>query len=209
MVKRLLRPIAFVAIINLLFLFFAESAARLLLWTVSSDSKALAYGLDPDNLVHVQDLSEFQISFYRLDAGRRGNAATTRPTADRFESLAFAFGGSTTAGFNCSSTASSWPAELSALSPSLRVANFGRDGTNSGFAYRALAGALSNQRPDIVFWANRVNETDIITHGPNRNAERLAKVFPDLVSRRNENALYFGHHHRARRASGRAPSRNR
>ena len=108
---------------------------------------------------------------------------------------AFAFGGSTTAGRQCSAKASSWSSELAALVPGLAILNFGVPGGESDRSltrlrmelrqsqsdfpllagiqreeiYRAMSSAsrekLARSAPDLVFWANWINERNTIFEG--------------------------------------------
>ena len=109
---------------------------------------------------------------------------------------AFAFGGSTTAGRHCSGDSSSWVAELAVLKPGLFFLNFAVPGSNTerslGQLRRELAQEnsdfvllatmhrpelaadlsaadrekLARPAPDLVFWANWINERNAMFSGP-------------------------------------------
>ncbi len=107
---------------------------------------------------------------------------------------AFAFGGSTTAGRHCSMASSSWPSELAALVPGLAIINYAVPGSNTDRAldrlelelaqatsdFPLLASVrrpafyeslnpeerrkLENPVPEILFWANWINERNVLMH---------------------------------------------
>jgi len=107
---------------------------------------------------------------------------------------AFAFGGSTTAGKHCSLASSSWPAELAAMVPGLAVINYAVPGTNTDRALERMEmelrqaksdfpvlarvkrpvfweslsleerRALETPAPEIMFWANWINERNVLMH---------------------------------------------
>lgn len=115
---------------------------------------------------------------------------------------AFAFGGSTTAGRHCSGAASSWPSELALLVPGLAIANFAVPGTNSERSldslrielsqtvsdldllaqvkrpefFSALDGEerdqLASAAPDLVLWANWINERNVLVQGSQVHFDR-------------------------------------
>ena len=118
---------------------------------------------------------------------------------------AFAFGGSTTAGRHCSGGSSSWPAELATLNPGLAVLNYAVPGSNSDRSLERLRLELSQSTsdfavvagvrrpeyfasldseqksklnrpvPDLVFWANWINERNVMAQAGHALRERVGR----------------------------------
>lgn len=185
-----------IVLANLLLLLVAEGATRLMMFAATGDGFAFRYGFDPDVRVQVFQLSSLSFAFHREGAPSGQKAPpSTKPAdaASREQLTVWAFGGSTVHGHHCSTSASGWPEEISRLSPRYRVVNFGRQGTNTDFAYRQLASALRHGRPDVVLWGERPNEWDVVAFGLDRNLERLRGVFPERVNNPSGTALVFAH----------------
>lgn len=104
------------------------------------------------------------------------------PTFKDKRITAWAFGGSTTAGYNFDKKASSWPEELERLIPSqLQITNFGENGFSSDQSIDKIRQLLKKQpAPDVVFWANWANESDVLYFVMDRNYEKLSQKFSEL-----------------------------
>lgn len=185
------KSIFFAAIVTAIYLVLAEVVARVVFAALAGSGLPLIYGLDRE----IRYMEEGRLRdpvFYRdcygCGDGAPGKveAAVGKGPPPPARRLVYAFGGSTTRGRNCAPEASSWPEELAALRPDLEVVNFGRNGTNSDYAFGALEAALAQRIPDLVLWANWVNELDIVFTGPERNRERLARRFGALLGAREE-----------------------
>jgi hypothetical protein len=111
---------------------------------------------------------------------------------------AWAFGGSTTAGRNYSADASSWPEELEKLAPDrLRIVNHGENGFSSDQSIDKIKRLLKSEpAPQVVFWANWVNESDVLYFVMDRNYEALARKFPELGSPELRQKLWSRNAHR-------------
>jgi len=154
--------------------FILEFCFRVFLSAISGNILAFNYGLNDNIEIQVFDLSDLKIRVVNNNLINDKTPKTELKTVSGEKKELWAFGGSTTAGYNCSNQSSSWPEELEKIeSHSIKVINFGRDGTNSDFAYIELLAALQNNRPDWVLWANRANETDPIYGGFKRNKDKI------------------------------------
>jgi hypothetical protein len=184
------KSLLFILVITLSYVLLAEVVARLVFAVFAGSALPLAYGVDRE-IKFMSDSTLRHPVFYRDCedcAGEPRPADEERASGER--QLAFAFGGSTTYGANCSPSASSWPDELDALG-GLRVVNMGRNGTNSDYAVAALQAVLSEHSPDVILWANWINELDILYEGPKRNQEKLAERFGGRLAARADD--FAGH----------------
>lgn len=175
------KSVLFTLIIVLSYVLLAEVVARVVLAGLAGSALPLAYGIDGEIKLIEHNTLRHPI-FYR-DCGDCADEIRPARVPGAGDRLAYAFGGSATWGWNCSPSASSWPDELDALGE-LRVKNMARNGTSSDYAVSALQAGLAEQTPDVVFWANWINELDILYEGPRRNGEKLAERFPDKLSGR-------------------------
>jgi hypothetical protein len=186
--KQVFKTSLFTVICLAMAIAFIELIGRSAIAVYSRDLSSFLYGIQDNLKVRSQDR---KITFYRIDSGTRKDPkpdSTKDSRSDRVTTLA-AFGGSTTRGFNCSKNASSWPEQLEILLNSdaslkgtpFKVLNFGADGTNSDYAVDQLPLANANGRLEYVFWANFVNESDILFTGPKRNLEVLGRQFPEIL----------------------------
>jgi hypothetical protein len=82
----------------------------------------------------------------------------------------FIFGGSTSDIACKKENNTSWANELNKINLSVNIKNFAKSGTNSDFAINSLISSYNkNIIPDIILWANFVNESDVLTFGFKRN----------------------------------------
>ena len=155
-----------------------EIMSRVFLSTLVGNFIPIKYGFNKDIKIQVYDLSELKIRVVNDNINTSTISNNFIDTNNK--KVLWAFGGSTTAGYNCSNKSSSWPEELQKLDPaSIEVINFGRNGTNSDFAFIELLAALQNEKPDWVLWANRVNETDVIYNGLGRNKNKFDSTYSE------------------------------
>ena len=188
--KKLKNTINIISMFIILF-FVIEFFFRIFISILVGNSLSFSYGLNNDIKIQIFDLSELKIrvvnnNFYNNTIYSNEIKNTTEEKLELW-----AFGGSTTAGYNCSNKSSSWPEELEKIDPkALKVINYGRNGTNSDFAYIELLAALQNDVPDWVLWANRVNETDVISSGLKKNKHKIL-LGDNKVKNYNNIKLYF------------------
>jgi hypothetical protein len=187
------RQSVFLAIVLLLFFMLLEGTLRGGIAIQNGSLLSLWYGLDADLSVDVRSLRRLKVEFHRSTLAV-DVAALQPPPSDLGkiqEATLWAFGGSTTEGGACGQS-SSWPAALQELLPNSRVVNYGRSGRNSDYSYTRLLGLLATgERPDVVLWANRVNETDVISLGPGLNQAALVARFPYLHQLKSQAGIVF------------------
>lgn len=95
------------------------------------------------------------------------------------------FGGSTTYGFNCDNTFSSWPEELERIlnddtSMKCQVLNFGESGANTDRMVELLP-FVKLEKVGFALWANFINESDILSTGNMKNFDVLSENFSDVL----------------------------
>lgn len=185
--------------ITLLFFIFLEIFAKGVFLFISGDIWSFTYGLDRKvqvlatgrTLAFTAAKRHIRYRFYRVqetlsEIQHQASSSVSKPIRwEGQKKLIYAFGGSTTAPFDCHGLISSWPDELNKIHNGIEVINYGAGGSNSDLAITVLEISLQERIPDVVFWANLVNETDIIAFGPERNLEILNNEFPDVVSQYN------------------------
>lgn len=170
----------------LVMLSLLELTAKMVLIVGTGSPAAFMHGLDSDTRIDINSLPRLDFSLIRL-TDRQGKAApaivpvTVAPTPGK-RPLVYAFGGSTTEGRSCGSTASSWPEQLNLLRSDLEIVNHGKSGSSSDDAIRWLSLALQKRTPDVVLWANWINERTFLSLSPGRNLQELSKTYPDLLA---------------------------
>lgn len=192
MVKNIYLKNTIQIVLMFIILFFViEIFFRIFISILVGNSLSFSYGLNNDIKIQIFDLSELKIrvvnsNLYNNTIYSNGIKNTTEKKLKLW-----AFGGSTTAGYNCSNKSSSWPEELEKIDPeAFKVINYGRNGTNSDFAYIELLAALQKDVPDWVLWANRVNETDVIFSGLKKNKHQIL-LSDSEIKNYNNIKLYF------------------
>ena len=105
--------------------FVIEIFFRIFISILVGNSLSFSYGLNNDIKIQIFDLSELKIrvvnnNFYNNTIYSNEIKNTTEEKLELW-----AFGGSTTAGYNCSNKSSSWPEELEKIDPkALKVIKF-------------------------------------------------------------------------------------
>tara|TARA_Y100000992_G_scaffold286685_1_gene238809 strand:- start:68 stop:1093 length:1026 start_codon:yes stop_codon:yes gene_type:complete len=155
-----------------------ELGSRLIVYSASKDINIFFYGFKKNISFQIRDLSNlnFEIIDYEVkpinNLQKKNNFNKTN---------LWAFGGSSSDIACKKNNNTSWPSELENINNKYIVKNFARSGTNSDFALNSLLSNLySNKKetPDIILWANYVNETDVLTFGfkNNKNLENKIKI---------------------------------
>jgi len=182
-----MRAAAALVVANAAVVLTAEFLVRLAVAIASQSLQPFAYGFNRD-LALAFDMQRITTPrVYDRGAPDRRYLSASDSGAPRApenpEMHVAAFGGSTTAGYSCSSAASSWPDELGKVRPEWRVANRGLSGTNSDVAFDQLQILLQrDEAPDLVLWANWINEVDVAFVGLRSNRQWIELVRPDLAS---------------------------
>ncbi|UCE06675.1 MAG: hypothetical protein JSW07_01130 [bacterium] len=177
--KILMAKVALMVFSVLIFICLLDLASRYILYRLSGSRLAFDYGFNQNIKAKFYSIRDRQVAFYECEKELTNLISKRSQVAfEDDQILCFAFGGSTTQGSDISS---SWPEELRKCMPALSILNLGRNGSNSDFAIRILKRKLRKSKPDIVFWANWINELDIITNGPDENREYFEKYRKDLL----------------------------
>ena len=106
-------------------------------------------------------------------------------------------GGSTTAGYNCTANSSSWPDELDKLGLNLEIKNYGVNGSNSDYTLKRLKTEMAlNNIPNVVLFANWINEIDVLSEGFDQNKNYFRFNFPQFYekvegSKISKSAMFF------------------
>ena len=175
MVKKTLKLLLFMFLPTFIILISLEASTRVLIFISNGKSQVLFYGFN-DTSLKIDSLKklEFNITTDKQIFKKSDTNGGYKKFSDKIN--VWTFGGSSTFGYNCGTTASSWPDELQKIYPSLNVSNFGRNGTDSSYALEKLKSEVYYNVPDIVIWANRPNETDFLTTGKTSHPEILNKL---------------------------------
>ena len=164
---------------NIFFLIILfELGSRLIVYSASKDINIFFYVFKKNISFQIRELSNlnFEIIDYEVkpinNLQKKNNFNKTN---------LWAFGGSSSDIACKKNNNTSWPSELENINNKYIVKNFARSGTNSDFALNSLLSNLySNKKetPDIILWANYVNETDVLTFGfkNNKNLENKIKI---------------------------------
>jgi len=113
---------------------------------------------------------------------KTANRSKDKAESHGFRGEIWTFGGSTTYGKHCGQS-SSWPEILDSLIDGYHVKNFAVNGQNSDYSIRKLESQLKRVAfddqvviPKIVLWANRANETDVLSFGLDKNISNILNV---------------------------------
>ena len=156
-----------------LFLFFLEFSSRLFILVLTNNVKIFKYGIN--NNIDLQIRKFSKLNFEVIDNNiLKSEQINFKENFSKKKSI-WAFGGSTSDILCRKENKTSWPNELN--SKNYNVVNYAKSGTNSDFALNSLISSINyNNLPDIILWANYVNETDVISLGFVRNPELGKKL---------------------------------
>lgn len=153
--------------------FFLEIASRLFVSVITKKFDILKYGYNKNIDLQIRKLSklDFEIIDNTLLITKKINFNKKNLKNKKI----WTYGGSTSDIACRKENITSWPNELN--NEFFKVINFAKSGTNSDFALNSLISSIhNNRRPDIILWANYVNETDVITFGFKRNPDLATNV---------------------------------
>tara|TARA_B100000965_G_C19591752_1_gene758276 strand:- start:377 stop:1411 length:1035 start_codon:yes stop_codon:yes gene_type:complete len=159
----------------ILIIVILELFSRILFSIISFNHKSIFYGFDKKIQLQINSLKKF--SFSTIDNNLIDKSSSIPLTIEIKNEKKFnvwVFGGSTSDIACRNSNSTSWPIELQKISDKLNVKNFAKSGTNSDFAINRLISEINKkQYPDIILWANYVNEQDVIFWGLDRNKKKI------------------------------------
>ena len=169
--------ITLVLLISLVELFF-----RLYFSVIINSSLPFFYGINDNIKFEINSISNSDYFFYKVDESVEKIDYKNKPENNRIR--AFFFGGSTTKGYNCSDNSSSWPEQLGFLINNLGIINYGKNGSNSDYTLKKLNSEISQGNfPHITFFANYINELDVLTEGFDLNKKYFNENFPELFKK--------------------------
>lgn len=180
-----MRNIIKIIIVYFTIFFFLEITARTLLSLVTN-LNAFKFGFDKSLKIYLLDASDlkFEISRFDVFSNEKNNLLNT-------ESV-WAFGGSTTEGYNCPEGQSSWVYFLNNIYNNTTFTNYGRKSDETDDSIVSLIQLLQNQKiPNVILWAHRYNEDQVIHHGPKRNKELIGKYKNISIHKNNNNQIIF------------------
>lgn len=173
-------------------LLIIEIFSRTLFSFFSVSFLAFAYGFNSQVKLSYQDGSRIKPIFLNLQADFDNKTKNKKDLIKNAQSINIATGGSTTFGKNCSKDSSSWPDELEILSGN-KIYNHAKNGSNSDYALKNIDYFIKNNNPQKLYFANWINERDVMTYGPKKNREILSKkyskVIKEIDSQKNKNYL--------------------
>jgi hypothetical protein len=185
MSKKLIFFYSFLSI--LLFFFLVEFSSRALVSIFTKDLKIFKYGFNKNIDLQIRKLSTLSFEVINNDL-LIDDENIVKKNIDQ-KKLIYVFGGSTSDIACIKENNTSWPNELDKINLAVNVKNFAKSGTNSDYAINSLISLYNKDLiPDIILWANYVNETDVLAFGFNRNDE-LNKYFK--VDQFSNKILYF------------------
>lgn len=163
------KSIFFYSFLSILLIFFLiEFSSRAFVSIFAKDFNIFKYGFNKNIDLQIRKLST--LDFEVIDNNLLINSENIiKKDVDKKKTI-FVFGGSTSDIACTKENKTSWANELDKINLSANVQNFAKSGTNSDFATNSLI-SLYNKKlfPDVILWANFVNETDVLTFGFKRN----------------------------------------
>lgn len=150
-----------------------ELIARIILF-IPTSSDVFKYGFKKSVIFEIVDLSKLQITI--VDKDRK-----LRPFKNNEEEKIWIFGGSTTDGYNCEGNqSSSWPDQIKILDNEFSFINFAFDGANTDQQITLFWKRIIKSQPDIIFWANKFNTSNVIGQSDYRNKDLLNYEFSNF-----------------------------
>jgi len=158
-------------------LIFIEITTRTILF-FPTNINIFKYGLDKNIIIEIISLSKLQINISDRTVGYKKIQSNNNLNKDIINS--WAFGGSTTNGYNCGDS-SSWTNEIEKKNKKIKVKNLAFNGADSDQLIVILNIYLQKKEiPEIIFWASKFNMTNIFTKSNYRNKKILNYEFQDV-----------------------------
>ena len=192
--KKLVWSIKYLLIILLYFLLI-EILSRTFVWQVTNDSKAFIFGFDKNiqiNIFHLKklDIKIEDLKLINLTAKNNFLKAKEKKIQEKKEITIWTFGGSTTKGNQCGDKSSTWQKQIYRLNSNIKIVNFGENGIDSDKSLYLFKNEIAKKKsPDIIIWANKFNEINVIYQGLRGNKEKINHSFPNLA--KNKFAIFF------------------
>ena len=158
--------------ITLLFFLALELFSRILINLISKNKDIYFYGFNKKINIQIFDLSDLKINI--LNTEFQINKTKKIEKKNNLNQTIWVFGGSTSDVACRNTNNTSWSIELSNY-PGTNVINFAKSGRNTDFSIKILQSELqkNGMRPDIILWANYVNEQDVLFTGLELNKDKI------------------------------------
>lgn len=152
MYYKIIRIVYFFFTLPILYLFIIEFFIRSLIFIISLNSSVFLYGIDKNISINLHSITSGEL--YITNTNFKKNQLDLLNNNKKNE--IWIFGGSTSNKGFCDSKDISW---VDLLDSNLKKKNFSKNGINSSFSLNILKHELkSKESPEIIIWANKVNE---------------------------------------------------
>tara|TARA_Y100000389_G_C17422762_1_gene497704 strand:- start:153 stop:1160 length:1008 start_codon:yes stop_codon:yes gene_type:complete len=167
------KKIFFFSVFSIFFLLLLfEFGSRTLISILTKNHNIFKYGFNKNIDFQIRRLTtlDFEVINNEVFIDKKINSINN--LSER--KLVWTFGGSTSAISCRKENNTSWPNEM--MNENFNVRNYAISGTNSDFALNTLVSSINlGKRPDIILWANYVNEGNVISFGFKNNPELAEK----------------------------------
>ena len=137
------------------------------------------FGFNKNIIFDVVDLSKLQINISNQERKKIKKDSFMKDIEPKETVNAWAFGGSTTYGYNCNDS-SSWPEELMKINNRIKIENFAFNGADSDRLLSVLNINIEKKKvPDVIFWASKFNMYNILNKSEYRNKKIMNYDFVD------------------------------
>ena len=141
---------------------------------IPTSADVFKYGFKKSVIFEIVDLSKLQITV--VDKDRK-----LKPSKSNEEQKIWIFGGSTTNGYTCEGNqSSSWPDQIKVLDNKFNFVNFAFNGANTDQQITLFWRKIVKFQPDIIFWANKFNTSNVIGQYNYRNKNLLNYEFSNI-----------------------------
>ena len=181
----------FKSFLNYIFIFFfsiilIELIVRILIF-IPTNVNAFKFGFNQNIVFDVVDLSKFQINISDPKRTKTNKIMSNKKIEPKEFSNIWAFGGSTTYGYNCNDS-SSWVEELMKINVKIRIENFAFNGADSDRLLSLLNINIEKKEiPDAIFWASKFNMYNILTKSEYKNKKIMNYDFTNT----KKNKFFF------------------
>ncbi len=156
-----------------LIILILETLTRIIFF-IPTSADVFKYGFKKSVIFEIVDLSKFQVTIVDTD---RKFVKSKQIGSKKI----WVFGGSTTAGYNCEGgQSSSWPDQLNKLNKKFSFVNFAFNGANTDQQINLFWKEIVINQPEIIFWANKFNTSNVIGHYNYRNKDLLNYEFSNV-----------------------------
>ena len=152
MYYKIIRIVYFFFTLPILYLLIIEFFIISLIFIISLNSSVFLYGIDKNISINLHSITNGEL--YITNTNFKKNQLDLLNNNKKNE--IWVFGGSTSNKGFCDSKDISW---VDLLDSNLKKKNFSKNGINSSFSLNILKHELkSKESPEIIIWANKVNE---------------------------------------------------